>query len=574
MTHAIRYHRFSSRRQDRGSSIERQQEATAELCRRKGWQVVETIEDKGQSAWKGDHLSVGHLGRLRQRIDAGLVDPGTVLVVENLDRLSRQDYRTARRWIEDVTDNGIIVAVCRPELMLDGAAMSGANIGAMLQHLLEANRATSESTRKSHFQKKNIARMLDMVRAGICPSPRVHGWLNGVVGERLTINEERVALVNLIYEWSASGMGLQSICKKLNAEHAPWTKGWKTGKAEWKIGYVRDILNSPAVEGKYIVRVGTDRKSTGEVITGYYPRIVDVNLVNRARAAIKKRTGTGGPSHGKAQNLFVGLAVCKKCGGSVGRVAGGNNYAYMVCRASRYGTCDNNNHVSYPTLEKAVIDHLLHLALDDDHFTSVDDIAPTVAALSAANTIIDTLQTEQANIIRFLRRSPYSDALAAELDKIEAALKDANRMREEADRKLLAARGSVSPAEHLVRVRTVRNALDSDPEARRMVREALSALIERIEFDPTHDGASLFLRHYLGLMIVHGDGKAMFWNLSKDGSVGDHLRCEEKTLIEAYQRRVKLSKAAMTPSDRSLPGPRQPLRSLLAKERIVRAKAT
>lgn len=543
MTQAIRYHRYSSKRQDRGSSIERQHEATAELCERKGWQVVETIQDKGQSAWKGDHLSAGHLGRLRQRIDAGLIDPGTVLVVENLDRLSRQDYRTARRWIEDVTDRGIIVAVCRPELLLDSAAMSGANIGAMLQHLLEANRATLESTRKSDFQKRNIARMLDMVRAGVCPTPRVPAWLNGVVGQRLTINEERRALVNLIYEWSVT-MGLQAICKKLNAEHAPWTEGWKTGKAEWKIGYVRDILYSPAVEGKYVVREGADRKNTGEVITGYYPRIVDASLVIRARAAINKRAGTGGQNHGKAQNLFIGLATCKKCGGAVGRVAGGNNYAYMVCRAARYGTCDNNNHVSYSMLEKAVVDNLLHLALDDDHFTSVDDIAPTIAALSEAKSTIDTLQIEQANIIRVLRRSPDSYALAAELDKIEAELSSAIRVREEAETKLLAARGNVSPAEHLVRVRTVRDALDSDAEARRMVREAFSALVENIVFDPTRTGATVFLQHNLGLMIVRGDGTAMFWNLHKESALGDYLNHEDRMLIEAYQRRIRLAKAA------------------------------
>jgi hypothetical protein len=387
--------------------------------------------------------------------------------------------------------------------------------------------------------------MLDMIRAGICPSPRVPAWLNGVVEERLTINEERKALVNLIYEWSASDMGLQSICKKLNAEHAPWSgEGWKTGKVEWKIGYVRDILHSPAVEGKYVVRAGADRKNTGEVITGYYPRIVDANLVTRARAAIKKRAGTGGQNHGKAQNLFIGLATCKKCGGAVGRVSGGNNYAYMVCRAARYGTCGNKNHVSYPMLETAVVDNLLHLALDDDYFTSVDDIAPTIAALSEAESTIDTLQTEQANIIRVLRRSPASDALAAELDKIEAELSAAKRVREEAETKLLAARGNVSPAEHLVRVRTVRDALDSDPEARRMVREAFNALIASIEFDPATTGASIFLRHGLGLMVVRGDGRVSFWNLHKPGREVHGATAEERELVAAYQRRTEAAKAA------------------------------
>ena len=88
---AICYHRFSSKKQDRGSSLERQRENTSALCKREGWTIIATFEDAGASAWKGDHLSAGELGKLRKRIDAGLVERGTYIVVENLDRLSRQD---------------------------------------------------------------------------------------------------------------------------------------------------------------------------------------------------------------------------------------------------------------------------------------------------------------------------------------------------------------------------------------------------------------------------------------------------------------------------------------------------
>ncbi|MCI1141583.1 recombinase family protein [Sphingomonas sp. WKB10] len=206
MTNAICYHRFSTRRQDRGSSIERQNDATRALCEQHGLRIAEIIEDRGRSAWKGDHLSVGNLGALRKRIDAGLVESGTHIVVENLDRLSRQNYRTARRWIEDVTDRGITILVCRPTLMLDREAMSGFNIGAIVQHAMESNRASSEGDRRSTFQQRNIERMTQMIREGLCPTPRVPAWLVGVVGQPVTIDKSRVALINLIYEWSAGGL--------------------------------------------------------------------------------------------------------------------------------------------------------------------------------------------------------------------------------------------------------------------------------------------------------------------------------------------------------------------------------
>lgn len=475
----IRYHRFSSRAQDKGSSLVRQNERTQALCERKGWTIIETVEDKGASAWKGDHLASGKLGELRRRIDAGLIAAGTVLVVENLDRLSRQDYRTARRWIEDVTDRDIAVQVYSPELWLDREAMSGTNIGAIVQHLLEANRASAESTRKSEFQVRNIARMLDMVRAGVCPSPRVPAWFTAKVGEPLKVNEPRAALVRLIYEWSASGLGYETICKTLNANHAPWTK------TPWAINYVRDILSSPTVEGKYVVRTGPNRKPTGEIITGYYPRIVDADLVDRARTAIGRRAGTGGQNAGEAQNYFVGLVSCKHCGGTVGRSKSGNSkaYAYMLCRNSRYGLCDNRGGMNYGVLAKAVVDHVLHLALDDTHFAAVDDLPPLLARVSQAKSKIATLETEQANLLQALRRLSASDALIAELGRIETELAVAKADLQQDEDAVTAARGTVSPAEHLSRVKEVSSSLETSAEARRMVRDALPTIIREMVWD-------------------------------------------------------------------------------------------
>lgn len=477
---AIRYHRFSSRAQDKGSSLVRQNERTQALCERKGWTIIETVEDKGASAWKGDHLASGKLGELRRRIDAGLIAAGTVLVVENLDRLSRQDYRTARRWIEDVTDRDIAVQVYSPELWLDREAMSGSNIGAIVQHLLEANRASAESTRKSEFQVRNIARMLDMVRAGVCPSPRVPAWFEAKVGEPLTVNEPRAALVRLIYEWSASGLGYETICKTLNANHAPWTK------TPWAINYVRDILSSPSVEGKYVVRTGQNRKPTGEIITGYYPRIVDADLVDRARAGIKSRNRVGGPKSGDAKNLFAGLVKCKLCSGTVGRVAGGDpalGHAYFVCRNSRYGLCANKAGMSYRVLETAVLDNLLHLALDDTHFSSVDEIGPLVSQMADAKSAIDTLTTGQTNLLRVLRMAPDSIALVNELQQIEQDLSEARGRLRIAEDKLAVARGAVSPEVHLSRVKEVSSSLGTSAEARRMVRDALPTIIREMVWD-------------------------------------------------------------------------------------------
>lgn len=86
------YIRFSTPDQRNGNSLERQLERTRDYCRR-------------------NHLKKGSLGDFLQRVKAGLISNGTALVIENLDRLSRQGIRVTRQLIEHLTDAGIDVHV-------------------------------------------------------------------------------------------------------------------------------------------------------------------------------------------------------------------------------------------------------------------------------------------------------------------------------------------------------------------------------------------------------------------------------------------------------------------------------
>lgn len=473
---------------------------------KEGWTLAEPfIEDAGRSAWKSDHLSVGNLGKLRKRIDAGHYVAGTRIIVENLDRLSRQEYRTARRWIEDVNDAGLIIEVARPRLTLNEDAMSGINVGPMLQHLFESKRANSEGNTRSDRQQAVVANLNQRARDGVVATPCAPLWLNGEKGatgfQRI---EDRVAVVNMIYEWCASGLGYTGITKRLNATVEPWSVGWKSERAQWCTAYVRDILHSPAVEGEYHVGKGSNQPGTGEIIRGYYPRIVEADLVERARAAIAKRQGTGGRNAGEAKNLFVGVTTCEQCGGSVGRLASGTrgksgsigrgtSYEYFNCRNARYGTCANKMNYRYDLIERAALTEMLHLALDDTHFVVVDDVAPLSARTARARKRIEELEHEQGNVIAVLRKMPDSAAMLAELTKVEGELSRARAELDTAQRALDQARGQVSPDEHLRRVQEVRDAIhDNDPDvreqARRKVRDAIKGIVALMTFDQKGDG--------------------------------------------------------------------------------------
>src|SRR4051812_29685222 len=102
MSAAYIYIRFSDKRQERGASRERQREVCTRYCEGNGLPVTEVIEDLGRSAWAGAHLDSGNLGRFTARVRAGEIAAGSVLVVEKLDRLSRQEPLTTLSWLGDM----------------------------------------------------------------------------------------------------------------------------------------------------------------------------------------------------------------------------------------------------------------------------------------------------------------------------------------------------------------------------------------------------------------------------------------------------------------------------------------
>ena len=88
---AYSYLRFSTTEQLKGDSLRRQTQAARAYADTHGLDLDEalTFRDLGVSAFKGKNVAEGALGAFLQAVDAGRVPPGSWLLVENLDRLSR-----------------------------------------------------------------------------------------------------------------------------------------------------------------------------------------------------------------------------------------------------------------------------------------------------------------------------------------------------------------------------------------------------------------------------------------------------------------------------------------------------
>src|SRR5262245_34621351 len=109
---ACSYLRFSSPKQADGDSIRRQTQ------NRKAWLAQHSevtfdtslvMEDKGRSAFKRKDFATYALGQFVAHIKAGRVETGSYLLVENLDRLSRENAGEATELFLSIVNRGVVV---------------------------------------------------------------------------------------------------------------------------------------------------------------------------------------------------------------------------------------------------------------------------------------------------------------------------------------------------------------------------------------------------------------------------------------------------------------------------------
>ena len=117
---AYSYRRFSNRQQRTGTRLARQQDIAWEVATAKGWRLLDIPPDKGVSAWKITDLDgqqaanfhKGNLGAFLKRLQAGDIAQGSVLIVERLDRFSRNYVDLVLNAFLDLMHAGIELYSC------------------------------------------------------------------------------------------------------------------------------------------------------------------------------------------------------------------------------------------------------------------------------------------------------------------------------------------------------------------------------------------------------------------------------------------------------------------------------
>ena len=151
MAIAYSYVRFSTPEQAKGASLRRQTEDTADWCQRNGipLDTSTTLHDLGRSAFTGEHRRNPDrhaLAAFLKLVEANRIPKDSYLVIENLDRLTREDERAALRLWLDILDAGVNIVQLKPETVFRHEQSDMTDI---IRAIIELSRGHSESVMKS-----------------------------------------------------------------------------------------------------------------------------------------------------------------------------------------------------------------------------------------------------------------------------------------------------------------------------------------------------------------------------------------------------------------------------------------
>lgn len=439
------YMRLSTSEQLSGTGEQRQLDMFEKYITANGLRMAgEVLNDRGISAFKGSNVSDGELGKFLEAIDKGQVEPGSYLLVESLDRLTRQAPLPAIELVIKIISRGINLVT-----LSDGRVQNAKNfdIGSLIGVAVEVGRSNSESVMKSQRIGKAWAAKRAAVREKKLTS-RCPAWLQPIRdGQTLTsfrIHDARAGIVRRIFEESATGIGNMAIATRLNREKiAPFgrSKTKRNGRVVdkpasqplWHPSSVAKILASRAVLGEFQAHRLTaknTREPVGDVIKDYYPPVIDTNLFYRAQnARSQRRVGGSGRRGLFVSNLFSGLAKCAYCGSNMvfaDKGRGPKGGRYLTCTASRRGGECKSRGWRYDDFEASFLTFVNELDLASI-LNDGSDAQQRQLLRKSIDSLIgqrDELRFERSRIFELLKRPELStDYVVGRLAECERNLK-------------------------------------------------------------------------------------------------------------------------------------------------------
>jgi DNA invertase Pin-like site-specific DNA recombinase len=533
------YSRFSRPEQAQGDSLRRQKALAEQYAKDHGLELDRSLKaDEGLSAFSGANLKRGHLGVFIEKVRAGKVPRGSTLLVESLDRLSREDVLEAMPMFMNIIKLGVRVVTLCDNQSYDEASIR-ANPMSLMMSLLTFVRANEESGTKAKRLKAawhNKRQGTGSVKlTSKCPA-----WLRLSADKtKFECIPDRVATVQQLFKLAKEGRGNSDLARMLNQQGVdPWGEGGRKAYV-WHTSYIQKMLTNRAVLGEFQPHSKIDgrRTPTGELISGYFPAIIPENEFTEVQYRRVARKSSGGRrawdadnSEFRIANLFTHFGYCGRCGAPlhyVNKGKGRKGGSYLLCaRAIRGADCKYRS-VRYARFEQVVLTYLRELdwgrlsataRQDENELAAIRVQMESFSAQISKNKKTIVLMVEgmadsgakpQAIIAKIGELEEQNAAHEAELKLLSGKYQTKSSSLENAQSHGAFLRQSISDGEQAGRV--------NDPTVRAALRDQLKFLVTRLELitDPEWSEVE---EHYgnggglpaTSLLFPHGQKSRLF----------------------------------------------------------------
>ncbi|MBP2534878.1 recombinase family protein [Agrobacterium tumefaciens] len=283
---AYSYVRMSTRKQLRGDSLRRQLERSKAFADEHSLLLDDSLQDLGVSAWKGKNFKTGALGRFLAMVESGEIPKGSYLLIESLDRLSREAVPDALTLFMAIINAGIVIATLGEDRQIYSRDRLNGDWTKLIIGLAVMSRGHEESQTKSERISAVAKRKREQAREG-------KGHITGLTpawidARRIDANRYEFTLnhhaepVRAIYEMATRGLGATVIARKLNADGVPAFRS----KDGWYQSIIKALLTRHDVIGTFQPHriVNGKRVPDGDAIENYFPAAIDKDLFLRVQA--------------------------------------------------------------------------------------------------------------------------------------------------------------------------------------------------------------------------------------------------------------------------------------------------
>lgn len=330
------YVRLSSAEQIKGHGAKRQLEKVQEYADHVGLPLDTALKDLGKSAFHGDHLN-GALGGFIKQVEEGQVVKGSILYIENLDRLSREAVPDALEQFLRLLNNGIKIYTAMDRMLYSRESVRK-NTHELMMSIFVMARAHEESATKSSRLKAKWKNRRDNATKEPMTSIRPC-WLDWDADTKtFSVNEKALIVQRIYHETAELGFGKELIARRFNEENVPLLTPRSKRKSAigWHGGMITHILDARNVFGELTPHIKDrtakeHKRPAADPIPGYYPAIISRALFDKAQAVRRANDKTGGRRGKRFNNLFVGKVFCKECGGICRVRSGRNGYTSYTC---------------------------------------------------------------------------------------------------------------------------------------------------------------------------------------------------------------------------------------------------